>query len=76
MISGRPPRDPRKLLTLERRPDGWWVKSSVPGVDDLGPYDTRGEATEDREGVLRFVLKNVRLEPQLTLPMGGESNGD
>ena len=40
-------------MTVKRRQDGWWV-CDVPETQDCGPYDTRGEADDDRRGLERF----------------------
>lgn len=34
---------------------GWWIMSSVDGVDNMGPYSTRAEAERDRVGVGRTL---------------------
>lgn len=41
-------------LKLERRRDGWWIVG-LPNRDapECGPYADRGEAVEDRDGLLR-----------------------
>lgn len=37
---------------LERRDDGWYIVD--PRTDDHGPYKTREEANDDRQGLERF----------------------
>jgi hypothetical protein len=52
----------RKGLKLARRPDGWWIVPLASGprwfdCGDMGPYDTRREADDDRRGVERFYQR-------------------
>jgi hypothetical protein len=53
--------DFRTKLVPARRPDGWWVESSVPGVSEFGPYKTRKLLEQDRKGVLAWCRRNRRL---------------
>jgi hypothetical protein len=48
-------------LKVEQREDGWWVTGQPEGEWDCGPYSTRKEADEDRQGLERFF--NIE-EPQ------------
>jgi len=43
-------------LETEKRADGWWVKD--PNNIDMGPYDTKDAAEEDRRGMTRFWKNN------------------
>ena len=50
---------------LEKRADGWWITDPPPGVKEMGPYTTRGEADEDRIGLERFIrLTQGRTAPK------------
>lgn len=42
-------------LKLEQRLDGWWIVDTPPGVYEMGPYETKREADEDRRGVQRWI---------------------
>lgn len=48
-------------MKLEQRLDGWWITNTPGDMGDMGPYTTRKEADEDRQGVER-TLKS--LEPK------------
>lgn len=49
-------------MIIEKREDGWWITNTPDGVDEMGPYATKGEAEEDLRGVKRFLkeLDNER----------------
>jgi hypothetical protein len=51
---------PRLSLSLDHQADGWYVVG-LPGGPDCGPYDTRGEANEDRRGLIAFYQQNKHL---------------
>ncbi len=40
---------------IEQREDGWWVVVANDGVDVIGPYSTKQEATEAQRGLSRFL---------------------
>jgi hypothetical protein len=42
-----------KTPKLKRRTDGWWIVWGDSDDPDAGPYDTRAEANEDRDGLAR-----------------------
>lgn len=42
-------------MKVEKRTDGWWIKSNRPDVEDMGPYATKAEAAEDMQGVVRTL---------------------
>ncbi len=46
-------------LTLTRREDGWWIVG-LPAANcpENGPYRTKAEADEDRQGLLRYFKRN------------------
>jgi hypothetical protein len=37
-----------------QRPDGWWITDLPDNEPDVGPYDTKAEAEDDRRGLERF----------------------
>jgi len=37
------------------RDDGWWITDTPEGVDEMGPYDNKKDADEDRRGVQRSL---------------------
>ncbi len=41
--------------------DGWWVINDDPNllIDNMGPYTTKREAEDDRQGVERFLRGNL-----------------
>jgi hypothetical protein len=41
------------MSASKKRADGWWIVG-VPEVEDCGPYPTKTEAEEDRQGLGRF----------------------
>jgi hypothetical protein len=41
-----------KKMEIEKRDDGWWIVD--PNNEDCGPYDTKADATEDKQGLTRF----------------------
>ena len=43
------------LLRLERRPGGWWIVDTPPGICTMGPYESKEEADDDRRGVQRWL---------------------
>lgn len=44
-------------LKLTKRSDGWWVTGWPDGgFEDCGPYTTKDEANEDRQGLERMLL--------------------
>lgn len=43
-------------MRLIRREGEWWIVGTpTPDVPEYGPYRTRAEADEDRQGVQRWV---------------------
>lgn len=47
-------------MGAEHRADGWWIVNTPPGVDEMGPYETKREADEDRVGVQRWIKQNMK----------------
>jgi hypothetical protein len=45
-------------LTVARRAGDWWVLGDPSG--DLGPYDKKAEAVDDRRGLLAFYRHGHR----------------
>jgi hypothetical protein len=41
-------------LRVEKREDGWWVTGHEDETTDCGPYPTKKEAEDDRQGLERF----------------------
>lgn len=43
-------------LTIEQKDDGWWVidPSAHYLKEPCGPYNTKADATDDRQGLERF----------------------
>ena len=41
-------------LTIEKRADGYWI-SANPLCDECGPYKTKAEAIDDRDGLERTL---------------------
>jgi len=41
-------------MKLTRRKTGWWISTDD---DELGPYDTKTEATEDLRGLEKFYSR-------------------
>ena len=46
------------MLTLEQRPDGWWIIGQPRGDLECGPYTTKTEAKTDLRGVERFYKQS------------------
>lgn len=42
-------------MTLTKRPDGWWITNTPPGIEEMGPYRRRADAAVDRRGVVVFL---------------------
>lgn len=42
-------------MKLTKREDGWWITDCPEGVEEMGPYDSKSEADEDRRGVQRSL---------------------
>ncbi len=42
-------------MKLEHRDAGWFITDTPEGCEEMGPYDTRGEAQEDLTGVKKFL---------------------
>jgi hypothetical protein len=56
-----------QLGRIERRADGWWIVGML--CQDMGPYRTQQEASEDRQGVQRFYRETTK-EKQRSLFSG------
>lgn len=41
-------------MKITKSDEGWWVTGLPHGDPPMGPYDTKAEATEDKQGVERF----------------------
>jgi hypothetical protein len=41
-----------KRMSIKKCEDGWWIVD--PNNEDCGPYDTKAEATDDKQGLARF----------------------
>lgn len=39
--------------------NGWWITGTPPGIDEMGPYDSRKEAAEDMAGLKRFIKEEA-----------------
>lgn len=48
-------------MKIVKKPDGFWIISNRDDVMDMGPYDSKDEATKDMEGVERSLKS---LEPR------------
>ena len=53
---------------IEQRGDEWWVAIDLDDLDDMGPYDTKKEATESQRGLLAFL----RYEDTFGFVTGGD----
>lgn len=42
-------------MKTEQREDGWWIVDTPEGVYEMGPYESKKEADEDRRGVQRSL---------------------
>ena len=42
-------------MRIEAKTDGWWITRTPAGVEEMGPYASRRQAREDRDGVARFL---------------------
>ena len=47
-------------LTIREIAGKYWVISTVDGVEDSGPSETRKEARGDRHGILQFLRNENR----------------
>lgn len=48
-------------MRLELRNDQWWIVNTPEGVDEMGPYGTKAEATSHMKGVERFLDNPTRI---------------
>lgn len=47
-------------MRLIKRDGAWWiVNTPTPDVPEYGPYRTRAEADDDRQGVQRWVERQA-----------------
>ena len=45
---------------VEERDDGWWIiPNKTWDCGELGPYDTKKEAEDDRRGINRFYRQRM-----------------
>lgn len=45
-------------LVSRRKSDGWWIVDLAGRMPDHGPYGTRREADEDRQGLTAFARRH------------------
>jgi|GEM_PF-1409195 len=59
------------MMRIAKRDDGWWI-TNVPASEasgqrfsDCGPYRTKAEAADDKQGLERFFREHPVREPHL-----------
>lgn len=42
-------------MKITRRKDGYWIVDTPEGVEHMGPYERKKDASDDMAGVKRFL---------------------
>lgn len=57
-------------MKIVRREDGFWITRVPDSVAECGPYETRSEAVEDRDGMKAF-FENLEKKEKRQRKRGG-----